>query len=177
MQTWQHLRAILLLPGIVTLLIPGLIISRTRSVQIGWGLAWPWSLVLAGNGILFMSLGLTLLYQTVRLFITRGQGTLAPWQPPQRLVVHGIYRHVRNPMISGVGSILLGESLLLGSLPLLGWFLIFMMINLIYIPLLEEPGLVRRFGEEYRLYQQHVPRWLPRLRPWQVPWDNEETKG
>ena len=61
---------------------------------------------------------------TIRLFVTVGKGTLAPWEPPQRLVVQGVYRHVRNPMISGVLCVLLGESVLTASLPLFRWFLV-----------------------------------------------------
>jgi protein-S-isoprenylcysteine O-methyltransferase Ste14 len=41
-----------------------------------------------------------------------------------------------------------------------------LLLNLIYIPLLEEPQLEARFGNEYRRYVQNVPRFLPRLRPW-----------
>jgi protein-S-isoprenylcysteine O-methyltransferase Ste14 len=40
-------------------------------------------------------------------------------------------------------------------------------VNLIYMPAVEEPGLVRRFGEEYRNYCRNVSRWIPRLRPWE----------
>jgi protein-S-isoprenylcysteine O-methyltransferase Ste14 len=93
----------------------------------------------------------------------------APWDPTQKLVVHGVYRHVRNPMITGVCSLLLGEAILFGSLPLLAWFLAVVVANLIYMPLFEEPGLDRRFGDDYRLYKHHVPRWIPRLTPWQGP--------
>ena len=39
-------------------------------------------------------------------------------------------------------------------------------IDAVYIPLLEEPDLEVRFGESYREYRRHVPRLLPRLRPW-----------
>jgi protein-S-isoprenylcysteine O-methyltransferase Ste14 len=72
-------------------------------------------------------------------------------------------------MISGVIAILLGEALIFGSLPLLLWALFFGTVNAVYIPFSEEPGLAKRFGDEYRLYQRHVPRWLPRLRPWRSP--------
>jgi protein-S-isoprenylcysteine O-methyltransferase Ste14 len=110
--------------------------------------------------------GLVLMIATIRLFVTVGKGTLAPWEPPQKLVVRGVYRYVRNPMISGVGLVLLGESVLTASLPLCGWFLVFLAVNSVYIPLSEEPGLVKRFGEEYLNYKQNVPRWIPRLTPW-----------
>src|SRR5919202_986332 len=69
--------------------------------------------------------------KTVVLFATVGRGTLAPWAPPERLVVRGVYRRVRNPMISGVLSVLCGEALLFGSVPLLEWFGAFLLINLI----------------------------------------------
>jgi protein-S-isoprenylcysteine O-methyltransferase Ste14 len=70
-------------------------------------------------------------------------------------------------MISGVLFVLLGESVLTASVPLVQWFLIFAVINAMYIPLLEEPMLVNRFGDEYLTYKRHVPRWIPRLTPWE----------
>ena len=70
-------------------------------------------------------------------------------------------------MISGVVFVLFGEALLLGSRPHLLWALLFLAVNLVYIPLLEEPLLERRFGAAYREYCRHVPRIMPRLRPWQ----------
>lgn len=105
------------------------------------------------------------MYQTVSLFASVGEGTLAPWDPPRELVVQGVYRHVCNPMVSGVLFILLEEATLLGSLPLLLWFLIFFAVNAAYIPLLEERQLVRRFGGEYLTYKRNVPRWIARLNP------------
>jgi protein-S-isoprenylcysteine O-methyltransferase Ste14 len=96
--------------------------------------------------------------------MTVGNGTLAPWNPPQYLVIQGVYRHVRNPMIAGIFFILLGEAVVAASLPLLVWFLVFVVINSLYIPLSEEPGLVKRFGSDYLTYKQNVPRWIPRSR-------------
>ena len=168
MEAWKHLRAILLLPGMVLLVIPGLILRRGGFDTLGLSQSVPLTrvvlLILGGACVV---LGLVLMVATIRLFVTVCQGTLAPWDPPQHLVVRGIYRHVRNPMISGVLFILLGEALLTASLPLLDWFLIFALINAIYIPLWEEPGLVHRFGDQYRTYKRNVPRWIPRLTPWE----------
>jgi protein-S-isoprenylcysteine O-methyltransferase Ste14 len=67
-------------------------------------------------------------------------------------------------MISGVMSILLGEAVLAASLPLFIWFVIFVIVNAIYIPLAEEPGLAKRFGDDYLDYKRNVPRWIPRMR-------------
>ena len=163
MNAWKHLRAILLLPGTVTVVIPAIILCFAG---IGWP-SFPWNIALPIIGSVFIFLGLSLMVRTNRLFATVGKGTLAPWNPPQKLVVRGVYRHVRNPMITGVCCILLGEAIFFGSLPLLGLFGFGLILNLIYIPLFEEPGLVKRFGDDYLLYKRNVPRWVPRLTPWE----------
>ena len=116
MELWRHLRVIGLAPGVVTLVVPAAIIYLTGAVNFGWGLSPPLNWLPALLGCLLLGLGLLLMYQTISLFATVGEGTLAPWDPPQNLVVRGVYRHVRNPMISGVLFILLGEATLLGSL-------------------------------------------------------------
>lgn len=157
--------AIVVLPGTVVGAVPALILWLTHGTAYGGRLADPtmpgfWIAVLA------VALGLTLAVSTVRLFVRVGRGTPAPWAPPERLVIAGVYRHVRNPMISGVIALLLGEALLFQSLPLLGWTVFAALANALYIPLVEEPGLERRFGEDYRRYKAKVPRWMPRLRPW-----------
>ena len=81
-------------------------------------------------------------------------------------MVAGPYRYVRNPMITAILVILAGEAILLGSAPIAIWAAVFFAINAIYFPLSEEPGLRRRFGDEYDEYARNVPRWIPRLRPW-----------
>ncbi len=164
---WKHLRAIILLPGIVTLLIPATILWWSGLDTLGLWQSIPGSVVLlAVIGAHFIGLGLVLMVATIRLFVTVGKGTLAPWEPTKKLVVRGVYRHVRNPMISGVMLVLLGESIVTASLPLFWWFLAVVALNAVYIPLLEEPGLVKRFGEDYLAYKRNVPRWIPRQTPW-----------
>lgn len=164
---WQkQLGAILALPVVVTIVIPALLIWLTDSSHIGWGLRFPLNLFPIAVSIVLLAEGLLLVTSTVQLFITMGSGTLAPWSPTQHLVVAGIYRFVRNPMITGVFIILLSEAIFFRSRPLLIWSLLFLGINLIYMPLIEEPGLRRRFGKEYDDYARNVPRWVPRRTPW-----------
>jgi protein-S-isoprenylcysteine O-methyltransferase Ste14 len=162
MSTRRHARAIGLLPGMATLVIPGLLVWITDSINVGWGIA---ALTIPVGGVLIAA-GLSLVVRTVALVVTVGRGTLAPWDPTSRLVVQGPYRYVRNPMITGVLTILLGEAALLGSWAILIWTGTFFAMNAIYFPLSEEPGLRRRFGEDYERYRANVPRWVPRLRPW-----------
>ena len=76
------------------------------------------------------------------------------------------YAYVRNPMITGIFLILTGEACLLGSYAIGIWTVLFLVINLIYFPLSEEPGLRARFGKEYDTYCKNVPRYIPRLTPW-----------
>jgi protein-S-isoprenylcysteine O-methyltransferase Ste14 len=114
---------------------------------------------------------------TVRLFVTLGEGTLAPWDPPQRLAVRGVYRHVRNPMMAGALFVLVGVAALSASLPLLCWFAFAGVVCAVYIPLSEEPGLARRFGDDYLAYKRNVPRWIPRLQPWRGDEVRSEGQG
>jgi protein-S-isoprenylcysteine O-methyltransferase Ste14 len=166
---WQHVRAIAALPLMVTVIIPCAILYQTGTGNSGWSLQFPLNLAAIFLGALLVVLGLALMFQTISLFATVGKGTLAPWDPTQQLVVRGVYRYVRNPMISGVLAILLGEASILGSPPIFCWFGLFLVVNMTYMPLVEEPGLERRFGAAYLRYKKSVPRWIPRLSPWEMP--------
>ena len=166
MRLLRHLLAIGLLPFVVTVIAPAYIIRTNTTLNVGWGLPSPLSLLPTLLGCVLVGLGVLLVFKTVILFATVGEGTLAPWDPPRRLVVRGPYRHLRNPMISGVLSILLGQAILFGSVPLLVWFVIFFAINALTMPLIEEPLLESRFGSDYVTYKRNVPRWIPRLNPW-----------
>ena len=155
----RQLAAVGLLPVTVTLVVPGLILWRNGAEGGGW------ALVLVGA--VLVAAGVALVAWTATLFTRVGRGTIAPWDPTSRLVVLGPYRHVRNPMISGVLAILLGEAAIFASVPLLLWFAGVLAVNALYLPLVEEPGLRKRFGADYDAYRANVPRWLPRLSPWE----------
>jgi protein-S-isoprenylcysteine O-methyltransferase Ste14 len=148
----------------MAILVPVWICRRYHVTLRPPGSLLEWTSVAAAV-IVFM-MGAALFVSTVSLFATEGKGTLAPWDPPRRFVIRGPYRFVRNPMISGVLLIIVAESLFLRSLPIGEWAGAFFVINLIYIPILEEPQLEHRFGEEYRAYKRNVRRFLPRIRPW-----------
>jgi protein-S-isoprenylcysteine O-methyltransferase Ste14 len=164
--SWREARAVLLLPCTVTIVIPALILWGTGDVNVGWSPDGAAAALPPLVGVALLAVGLVLVVWTIRLFSREGDGTLAPWDPTAKLVVRGPYRHVRNPMISGVAFVLAGEATLLGSKALALWFAAVVLVNAIYIPLVEEPGLRRRFGAEYDAYAASVPRWLPRVTPW-----------
>jgi protein-S-isoprenylcysteine O-methyltransferase Ste14 len=154
----------LVLPLMVVLVVPLLLVVRTNPFSIQYLDKLPYLQIPVG-GLLF-GIGLLLLIVTIRLFIRIGKGTLAPWDPTNKLVTEGVYGHVRNPMISGVGIMILGESILLGSWIVLAWFFVVVIANTIYFKLSEEPGLAKRFGNDYRRYRANVPMWIPRLKAW-----------
>ena len=161
----RQLLAVLLLPFMVTIVVPGALVW-VFGASIGWELpGFAGSLpVIAGAASI--TAGVRLVFDTIFLFATRGRGTLAPWDPTSRLVVEGPYLRVRNPMITGVALVLLGEAALLGSPSILIELGVFALANALWMPLVEEPGLSRRFGEDYEEYKGAVPRWIPRRRPW-----------
>jgi protein-S-isoprenylcysteine O-methyltransferase Ste14 len=157
--------AVLVLPGTALIFVPSLILYTSR------GSAW----LLTTTGLSDVSFWLALLFGltgtllmvwTASLFARSGQGTLAPWKPPRRFVAKGPYRLVRNPMITGVFLVLLAEAFLFRSWAIAAWLLLFVIINAVYIPLVEEKALEQRFGDEYTIYKQSVPRWIPRRTAW-----------
>lgn len=164
MSGWRHVRAIVVLPGNVWVTVPVLILVAGGGPRIGWGLGGAGAVLVAVAGAALFAAGFSLWLWTVRLFDRIGRGTLADWDPTSRLVVVGPYRHVRNPMIGAVVMLLAGEAVFFGSLWIGAWAVLFFAINFAYFVLVEEPGLQRRFGEEYRTYRGAVPRWLPRLK-------------
>ncbi|HEV2487667.1 MAG TPA: isoprenylcysteine carboxylmethyltransferase family protein [Terracidiphilus sp.] len=145
-------------PGIVLIYLP-LWITRFRipADEPMWQILIAAMLILAG---------LTPGLESVRRFIYVGRGTLVPIAPPKHLVVSGFYRYVRNPMYVGVMVALTGEVILFWTRGLvIEALLAFLGFNL-FIRLHEEPSLTRRHPEEYPRYKRNVPRWLPRLTPW-----------
>jgi len=146
----------LILPVTVLIIVPVLI---ERHPVFASGLQLP-------AGIVLLLVGLLIMGETIAGFASVGKGTLAPWSPPQHLLISGMYAYVRNPMILGVIVVLLGEALIFSSWPIFVEAVLVFLINTAYFVWSEEPGLEKRFGEEYRLYRRNVPRWIPRRTPW-----------
>jgi len=93
-------------------------------------------------------------------FASYGQGTPLPFDPPKRLVAHGLYRVIRNPMYVGVGTVV---AIGLRSRNLLFYLLIWGAFVYLFVLSYEEPTLHKKFGADYEEYSRRVPRWLPKL--------------
>jgi len=104
---------------------------------------------------------------SVRTFYNKGgDGTPGPWQPVSNLVISGPYRYVRNPMIIGVINLLLFESALFASIPMLLWAIVFFICNIVYFKNIEEKELIKRFGAEYEDYKNKVSMLFPKFTPY-----------
>ena len=159
----RHAVSIALLPGLVAVAGPAWLLTKPGDTR--WGDSSAWTSLARIGGIVLIGAGVALFAWCVALFAKIGRGTLAPWDPTQRLVIVGPYRLSRNPMIAGVALALAGQALYHGSMWLATWAIAFIGVNHIYFLLVEEPSLRRRFGAGYRDYAAQVPRWL-RWRSW-----------
>jgi protein-S-isoprenylcysteine O-methyltransferase Ste14 len=153
-------------------------VVRSIVVSILFVSIWTWFVPrwVAGNdafenarpaGWIVIAVGVSIAFACALEFAWRGIGTPAPFDPPRRLVISGLYRWVRNPMYVGLGVLLLGEAI---TFPRLTITMLIMIASLwlattIFIITFEEPTLRSKFGDDYAEYCRNVRRWIPRLRP------------
>lgn len=146
----KALMAFLILPGIIAGLLPIALGSLDPWCGSGLSLGYPVAVF-----------GLVVLGWCVRDFYVSGKGTLAPWAPPSRLVIVGLYRYTRNPMYLGVLLIVCGFALLFTS-PLVATYLVIVAMSFhVRVIIVEEKWLARKFGDEWIKYEHSVSRWIP----------------
>lgn len=149
-----------LAPGVVAGVIPWALTGW----EVRYDSAW-WAPVQAFGALVVAACGVVLVQAFVR-FVREGAGTPAPVAPTERLVVGGLYRHVRNPMYVAVVGAILGQALLLGQPVLVAYAAVAAAVMAAFVHWHEEPVLAARFGRDYDDYRRVVPAWRPRLRPW-----------
>jgi protein-S-isoprenylcysteine O-methyltransferase Ste14 len=148
---FRALLAFLALPAVIAGLVPWLLLSSDRWRMRGTLLGWP-----------VLLFGAVVLLWCVWDFYRIGKGTLAPWDPPTKLVVLGLYRLVRNPMYIGVLGCVAGWALIKGS-PVLAIYTVVVAIAFhLRVIFYEEPTLARLFGNDWQRYRTTVNRWLPK---------------
>ena len=101
----------------------------------------------------------------VRDLARTGDGTPVPLDPPRRLVTHGIYAFVRNPMQLSMTLLLLLESLFLRN----PWPLVLAAVGVVYSEGFarwsENEDMRRRFGPAWTRYHGSVRPWIPGWTP------------
>jgi protein-S-isoprenylcysteine O-methyltransferase Ste14 len=145
----RALLAFLALPGVVAFAVP-----------IAWLLGAGRTRLVQPLGLVPLAIGCVALLWCVRDFYVRGRGTLAPWSPPVRLVVDGLYRYTRNPMYVAVTLILLGWA---AAFDVRGLYVYAAAVALAFhlrVRLHEEPFLARTHGAQWHEYARRVPRWF-----------------
>jgi protein-S-isoprenylcysteine O-methyltransferase Ste14 len=152
----RSLLFLVLVPGSVLLLIPYWILqAKGATLQPIFFLHY--------LAPFFWLVGTSVLLWCFWAFIVKGRGTPIPLEPPQELVVQGLYRLVRNPMYGGAILILASHVLWFQN----GWLLLYSSAIFLafhaFIVFYEEPTLRRRFDVSYIRYTKAAPRWLPRL--------------
>ena len=145
----RALLAFLALPGVFAIAVPVIwlwVSSHTKLVQ--------------PLGLVPLVAGFCALLWCVRDFYVSGKGTVAPWSPPTRLVVVGLYRYTRNPIYIAVTLVLLGWA---ASFGLPGLFIYAGAVAVAFhlrVVFGEEPWLSRTHGAEWEQYASRVPRWF-----------------
>ena len=92
------------------------------------------------------------------------KGTPVPFNPPPEVVTTGPYRYARNPMLTGVFLFLFGLGFAFDSFSLVLFFTpLFILVNVWELKQIEEPELVKRFGDKYTEYQRRTPMFIPGL--------------
>jgi protein-S-isoprenylcysteine O-methyltransferase Ste14 len=119
-------------------------------------------------GVVLIVLGLIPPVHAFTQFVKAG-GTPMPVAPPERLVVTGFNRFVRNPMYAGLITVILGQALLFDSPWLVLYAVIGWIVTASFVHWYEEPTLAGEYGEQYEEYRRNVPAWTPRLTPWSPP--------
>ena len=147
-----------LVPGTVTLLVPYLLLT-TYGCRFSLPLG-----VFRYLGLIPILLGCCGYLWCTWDFATTGRGTPAPIDPPEELVVRGLYRFVRNPMYTGVLLLIIGEAILFESSLILVYAASVFLAFHLFVTVYEEPTLKKKFGSSYTRYCGSVPRWIPRMK-------------
>jgi protein-S-isoprenylcysteine O-methyltransferase Ste14 len=145
----RALIAFLAMPGMAAFVVPAVWLWQTGHTQLVQPL-----------GLLLLAFGVVALLWCVRDFYVSGKGTLAPWAPPENLVVVGLYRYSRNPMYVSVALMLLGWATSFGSIGLFIYTLVVATAFHLRVVWGEEPWLARTHGVRWEQYVARVPRWF-----------------
>jgi protein-S-isoprenylcysteine O-methyltransferase Ste14 len=149
----------LLMPGMVTILVPYLILGSSVIET------WPELSTICILASFIAVIGGAILMHCIWGFAFYGRGTLAPINPPEILVIRGLYRYTRNPMYLSVLSVVAAESLFFENSTLLIYMAIVFLSFHLFVHLYEEPHLRNQFGRHYLDYCRVVPRWGVALHP------------
>jgi protein-S-isoprenylcysteine O-methyltransferase Ste14 len=141
----------------------GVLLFRFRGRLLGADLGMRWSLI--AIAVVLYGVSTWIAFQHWRhlsIATMAGIPELSPTgQRKGKLLQDGIYRVVRHPRYLSAGIGVIANALFIDYLGI--YILVLVLFPLGFLMLVfEERELLDRFGEEYRQYQQEVPRIIPR---------------
>ena len=151
--------------AVFLLIAPGVVAGLVPWWLTGWRMGAAYPAPVQVTGAVLTAGGAAALVAAFAQFALQGRGTPAPPAPTEKLVVRGLYRHVRNPMYLAVLTVITGQALLLGRPILLGYAAGVAAAFIGFVYGYEQPTLTRRYGGQYQAYRRDVPGWWPRLAP------------
>jgi protein-S-isoprenylcysteine O-methyltransferase Ste14 len=128
-----------------------------------WAVAVPFPSFAGPAGVALLGLASALGVWSAVVMSTLGDGTPLPSAMPNRLVIAGPYRWIRNPM--AVAGIVQGAAvgLILQSWLVVAYAVLGSLVWNYAVRPLEESDLEERFGEEFRHYRDTVRCWIPQV--------------
>ena len=154
---------VLVIYGTVNIVLP--VALSTLGYRYGWHRGRPGAINLVGIPVLLAG---------AALVVWAGTGHARSWRQldwrvlkfdpdhlltPEYLVTEGLYRHTRNPLYLGDMAMWAGWAVLLGSIPVAVGLSVFMVVLQTGVRL-EERGLARQFGDQWKTYAAVTPRFL-----------------
>jgi len=116
---------------------------------------YPWSFL----GFIPILFGAVLNIWADQIF-KRCSTTVKPFETPSVLVTDGPFALSRHPMYLGMVAIILGVSVICGSLTsFLGPAFFWVIVRVRFIPV-EEHSMMETFGTDYAEYSKKVHRWV-----------------
>ena len=119
---------------------------------------------LLASGLLLLATMLTV--WAAFSFAISGLGSPLTIDPPRELVTSGPYAYVRHPFVIGVIGQIVALGIAVGSVPVIGYGAVILIVWYYGIRPGEERTLLNRFGESARAYFQNVRGFRPRMTPY-----------
>ena len=92
-----------------------------------------------------------------------------PTTHPNRLVCHGIYAYLSNPMQLGIVLLMTWWGVVLQSLVVLTSGPVAALLFIVFSDVCSGVSNVAISDPRWRAYKRNVPAWWPRASPWRTP--------
>ena len=107
-----------------------------------------------------------LLIGALRQFAVEGLGTGFPYDPPRRLVTHGVYAYLSNPMQLGICLMMGWWGVVIASWQISTSALVALFLFIVFKDICNGSCAIGETDPLWAVYQREVPKWIPRRTPW-----------